>query len=117
MRPMRGLDRFLGWFLVLGSLLHAGGSWAGYRTNPELLVWALSGSVAGLLLASAHLLRINRPHDRPLAWVGLGGSVAWVCVALGFGFAIGNPLDPRALIHAVNAALLGAMSIRTLAAV
>lgn len=96
MRRMRGFDRFL----VLGSLLHAGGSWVGYRANPELLVWALSGSVAGLLLA----------------WVGFAGGVAWVCVALGFGFAIGNPLDPRALIHAVNAALLCAMSIRTIAA-
>ena len=112
---IRALDRFLGGFLVLGSLLHAGGSWAGYRGQPETLVWALSGSLAGLLLASLHLLRVDRPDDRAIGWISFAGSVAWMGVALGFGYAVGNVLDPRGLTHALNAALLAAMSVRTLA--
>jgi hypothetical protein len=111
---MRTLDRTFGWLLVIGALLHAGGTWAGYRQSPELLVWSWSGSVAALLVAAVNLLRVNRPGDRALAWVSLFGSVAWVAVALGFGAAIGHVADPRVVIHAVNAAVLAAMSLRTL---
>jgi hypothetical protein len=108
------IDRVFGWFLVLGGLLHAYGSWDGYRNTPELLLWAWSGSLAALLLAALNLLRIERPADRPLAWVCLAGCVAWIAVALGFGAVIGNVFDARALIHALNAAVLAAMSVRTL---
>jgi hypothetical protein len=110
---METVDRAFGWLLVVGGLLHAGGSWSGYKGAPETLVWALSGSLAALLLAALNLLRVGRPEDRVLAWVCAGGSIAWVAVALCFGAAIGNVLDPRALIHAVNAAGLAGFSIRT----
>ena len=110
---MNTLDRIFGWLLVVGGLLHAWGSWTGYRSSPELLLWAWSGSLAALLLAALNLLRVTRPHDRALAWVSFAGCLAWIAVALGFGKAIGNVLDPRALIHAINAALLAAMSLRT----
>ena len=43
-----------------------------------------------------------------------GGCLAWIAVALDFGIVIGNVFDPRAVIHAVNAAVLAAMSVRTL---
>jgi hypothetical protein len=36
-------------------------------------------------------------------------------VALGFGSVIGSLLDPRALIHALNATVLAGMSLRTVA--
>ena len=111
---MNALDRVFGWSLVVGGLLHAGGSLAGYRNSPETLLWALSGSLAALLLAALNLLRVARSDDRGLAWICLGGSLAWVAVALGFGTVIGNVLDPRALIHAINALVLAAMSVRTL---
>ena len=111
---MNVVDRVLGWLLIVGALLHAGGSWAGYRQTPELLLWSLSGSVAALLLAVINLLRVNRPNDRGLAWTCFFGCIAWVAVAVGFGAAIGNVLDPRAMIHAVNAAALAGMSVRTL---
>ncbi|HUQ77001.1 MAG TPA: hypothetical protein VM183_19940 [Burkholderiales bacterium] len=107
------MDRIFGWMLVVGGLLHAWGSWTGYRNAPELLLWAWSGSLAALLLAALNLLRIGRPTDRELAWVSFAGCLAWIAVALGFGKAIGNVFDPRALIHAINAAALAVMSLRT----
>jgi hypothetical protein len=107
-------DRAFGWLLVLGGLLHAMGSWAAYRDKPDVLLWAWTGSLAALLLAAINLLRAERPYDRPLAWVSFAGCVAWVVVALSFGKVVGNVLDPRALIHAVNAAVLAGMSLRTL---
>lgn len=111
---MTTVDRVFGWLLVLGGVLHAYGSWKGYRTTPELLLWAWSGSLAALLLAALNLLRVGRPGDRALAWVCLAGCLAWIAVAMGFGAVIGNPLDPRAVIHAVNAGVLAAMSVRSL---
>ena len=112
---MRTLDRGLAWLLVLGGMGHAIGSWTGYRKSPETLLWALSGSVAALLLASLNLLRVGRPHDRPLAWVCFGGCLAHIGVALGFGTVIGNVFDPRALISAIDAAALAALSLLTIA--
>jgi len=108
------LDRVLGWLLVVGGLLHALGSWTAYRNAPPELLWALSGSLAALLLAALNLLRAGRPQDRPLAWVSLGGCLAWIVVSVSFGRVIGNVLDPRAVIHALNAAALAVMSWRTL---
>lgn len=108
------LDRLFGWLLALGGLLHAFGSWTAYHAAPEQLLWAWSGSLAAILLAALNLLRVGRPADRPLAWVCLAGCLAWIAVAVGFGEVIGNVFDPRAVIHALNAAVLAAMSVRTL---
>jgi hypothetical protein len=110
---MKTVDRAFGWLLVVGGLLHSVGSVMHLANRPDVLVWALSGSLAALLLASLNLMRVNRPGDRTLAWVCTAGSIAWVLVAVGFGVSIGNVLDPRALIHAVNAAVLAGFSIRT----
>jgi hypothetical protein len=108
------LDRIFGWLLVVGGLLHAVGSWHAFHDDPPQLLWALSGSLAALLVAALNLLRVGRPNDRPLAWVSFAASVAWVAVALGFGAVIGHLADPRAVIHAVNAAVLAGLSLRTL---
>jgi hypothetical protein len=110
---MTTVDRVFGWLLVAGGLLHALGSWDGYWSSPETLLWALAGSLAALLLAAVNLLRVGRPGDRRLAWVSFWGCIAWLAVALGFGKVIGIILDPRALIHAINAAVLAGMSLRT----
>jgi hypothetical protein len=108
------LDRIFGWLLVVGGLLHAGGSWRVFHNDPSQLVWALSGSLAALLVAALNLLRVGRPNDRPLAWVSFCASLAWLAVALGLGAAIGNFADPRVVIHAINAAVLAGLSVRTL---
>jgi hypothetical protein len=80
---------------------------------PETLLWSLSGSLAGLLLASVNILRVGRPRDRGLAWVSFAGCLGWIAVALGFGKVIGNIVDFRALTHAINAAVLAVLSLRT----
>jgi hypothetical protein len=110
---MKILDLTFGWLLVVGSLLHAMGSVASYGNMPLLLVWSLSGTLAGLLLASLNLLRAGRPGDRVLAWVSFTGCLGWIAVALAFGKVSGNLLDVRALTHAINAAVLAVMSLRT----
>jgi hypothetical protein len=110
---MRNVDRVFGWLLVVGGLLHTVGSVTLLANKPDVLVWALSGSLAALLLASLNLMRVNRPNDRTLAWVCTAGSIAWVLIAIGFGASIGNVLDPRAITHAVNAAVLAGFSLRT----
>ena len=111
---MNILDRVFGWLLVIGAGLHAYGSITGYRDDPETLLWSLSGSLAALLLASLNLLRVVRPGDRALALLCLAGNIAWIAIALGFGVVIGNVFDPRALIHAVNALVLAAFSVRSI---
>ena len=109
------VDRIFGWLLIVGSLLHAVGSVTGYRSTPVTLVWALSGSLAGLLLATLNLLRAGRPNDRTLAWASFSGCVGWVAVVLAFGKIIGNIFDPRVVTHVIITIVLAAMSLRTVA--
>jgi hypothetical protein len=104
------LDRALGGLLIIGSLLHGLGSVQAYAGQPTTLVWALSATLAGLLLAAINLVRANRRHDRTLAWICVAGCLAWVAQAFAFGVSIGSPLDPRVLIHAGNAAALAAFA-------
>lgn len=110
---LQKVDRGLGWLLVVGGLLHAGGSLAGYRQEPHTLLWALSGSLAALLVAALNLLRVERQEDRRLAWVCVAGGGAWAVVAVAFGVLVGSVLDPRALMHSINALLLAGLSVRT----
>ncbi len=110
---MKIIDKVFGWLLVVGSLLHAIGSFAAYKYVPETLLWALSTSLAGLLLAGINLLRVGRPGDHTLAWLSFAGSVAWIIMALAFGKLIGNLFDFRVLIHAFNALVLAGFSLRS----
>lgn len=110
---MKIVDRVFGWLLVLGALLHTVGAITSVRNNPDLLVWALAGSLAALLLAALNLMRVNRPADRTLAWLSAAGSLGWVCVAVGVGLSAGNLLDPRVVYHLIVGAALAAFSIRT----
>src|SRR5262245_53976360 len=103
---MKTVDRAFGWLMVVGGTGHAIGSVIGLAHKPDVLVWALSGSLAAWLLAALNLMRVNRPMDRTLAWVCTGGSIASVFIALGFGISIGNALDPRAIVNALRPWLL-----------
>ncbi|HWZ61103.1 MAG TPA: hypothetical protein VNW46_19110 [Gemmatimonadaceae bacterium] len=111
---LQTLDRALGGLLIVGSLLHALGSIKAYASEPTTLVWALSATMAGLLLGTINLVRASRRHDQALAWISIVGCVAWVVQALAFGVSIGSPLDPRVLIHAVNAVALAVLAARSL---
>ena len=109
---MKNVDRAFGWLMVVGGTGHAIGSVMALANKPDVLVWALSGSVAAWLLAALNLMRVNRPMDRTLAWVCAAGSIASVFIALGFGMSIGNAFDPRALVNAFDAAVLAGFSVR-----
>jgi hypothetical protein len=112
---LRTIDRALGGLLIVGSLLHGMGSIRAYASEPTTLVWALSATMAGLLLGTINLVRAGRPGDRALAWICVCGCIAWVGQSIAFGVSIGSPLDPRVLIHAINAsalAVLAAVSLR-----
>jgi len=113
---LRTIDRALGGLLIVGALLHALGSLRAYGSQPTTLVWALSATLAGLLLGTINLVRAGRPHDRALVWISIVGCVAWVVQAIAFGVSIGSPLDPRVLIHAVNAAALAVVAAVSLRA-
>ncbi len=107
---MTYIDRAFGWLLAIGSALHVYGSLKAYAPQSTALVWALGSSLGGFLLAAVNLMRVNRPGDRTLAWVSFAGALCWTAVALAFGMAIDNVLDPRVLYHVVVALALAGFS-------
>jgi len=109
----KGLDRLFGALLLIGSVLHAFGSVAHYPLGSQELVWALSGSLAGGLIAVLNLVRAGRTEDPALTWIAFAASLGWVAVALGFGLAIQSLLDPRVLWHAISALVLAGFCVRT----
>jgi hypothetical protein len=111
---MKTADRCIAVLLLVACLLHTYGSLVYYRNAPITLVWALSGSLAGLLVAATNFLRVGRPGDHPLAGISLVGSLGWFAVAFAVGKVTGHVLDFRPLTHMILAAALVAMSIRTL---
>jgi hypothetical protein len=110
---MKTLDRVFGVLLLVGSVLHSYGSISSYKFGTQELVWALSGSLAGGLTAVVNLVRSGRPEDMTLAWVAFVACIGWFAVAIGYGAAIGNLVDPRVLWHAISALALAAFSLRT----
>jgi hypothetical protein len=61
-----------------------------------------------------NLLRASRQDDRALAWIASAGTAFWGLIAVAFGISIGNVLDPRPLMHAVDSLLLVGFSVSTL---
>jgi hypothetical protein len=107
------LDRIFGVLLLIGAGLHVVGSILHYPSLSPELVWALSASLAGGLIAVLNLIRAGRPRDLTLAWVACIGSLLWVAIAIAFGASIGSVLDPRVLWHAIATIVLAAFSLRT----
>ncbi len=111
---IRSLDRACGWLLAAFALLHAVGSYEGYRSMPQTLLWALAASVCELLLAGINLLRAERRNDRSLAALSAAGSVAWLTIIVSFGVIIGNAADIRVVVQGTITLLTVAFSVRTL---
>jgi hypothetical protein len=110
---MKILDRICGWLLILGAGGHSMGSYNAYKDQPMTLLWALSASIAGVLLAALNLLRVGRPTDRTLAWVCVVGNLVWLVFVYAFGRLIGNLLDFRVVIQAGVTIALLILSLRT----
>jgi hypothetical protein len=110
---LRIADLILGWLLLIGGVLHGFGSVATLDFLSPILVWALSGSLAAMLLAALNLMRVNRPADRTLAWVSFAGCIGWIAIAAAFASTLSNPLDPRVLYHLIVTLGLAVLSLRT----
>lgn len=103
---MKTFEYILCGLLALGGIGHLFGTFTGYEIGSEVFVWSLSATAFTFLIAFLQLLRIQRPNDRPVRFGATVATLAWVGLALGFGNAVGNIADPRALMHAVVSALL-----------
>lgn len=110
---MKPWDRTLAWLLVICSLMHAYGAYSAYKGRAEIMLWALSATLAGLLVAALNLLRIGRPGDRSLAWISFFACVGWLAIVLAFGAIIGNMLDLRVVALTVITVALAIFSTRS----
>jgi len=106
------IDRIFGCLLAIGALLHALGSYQAYREMPQTLLWSLSASALGLLLAGMNVLRTSRPGDGALAALSFAGCMVWLTIVFMFGILIGNVFDHRVLIQASIAIVLAGLSLR-----
>lgn len=104
---MKRLEFVLVGLLALGATGHLMGTLTGYQWGTEVFVWSLTAVCYVFLIVCLQVLRVVRPNDQPVRIVATIATAAWLALALWFGDAIGNILDPRALMHAgVSAALL-----------
>lgn len=110
----KALDGIFALLLLIGALLHGYGTISGYQPGTEIFVWSFSGSLTAALIAVLNLLRRERRGDRVLALICLVASLAWAGLALGFGAAIGNMLDPRVLWHVIAALALALFSLKSM---
>ena len=107
---MKLADRIFACVLILGGVGHSIGSCLYYKTQPMTLLWALNPSALSFLIAAINLLRVQRPGDRPLAWICCAASLVPAVSAFAMGFLIGNLLDFRVLWHAICGVGLAAFS-------
>jgi len=112
-RTARVIDIICTAVLGLGAVGHSVGSFATYRDQPVLLLWALCASVLVALLAALNWLRAKRPHDRALAWITVLGTMSWLVADLSFGALIGKMLDQRVVTFAVVSVILIVFGLRT----
>ena len=115
-RVVRLLDwAFIG-FVLLNAAGHTAGSLATYPAGSEILAYALGMSVLALTCGTLNILRTVRPADKGVAFAALLASLGQAGVALGWGFAIRSPLDPRVLGFVISAGGLAVFSAAVLAA-
>jgi membrane protein DedA with SNARE-associated domain len=108
------IDQACGWILILGACGHTGGTLLWLPKMSAIWIWSLGSALAALLLGAMNLLRASRENDQALAWITTVGTFCWGLVAVAFGVSIGNLLDPRPLMHAVDSLALVGFSVATL---
>ena len=109
-RALRVFDWVCIGFVLLGAAGHTAGSLATYPPGSELRVYALGMSVLALVCGTANNLRARRPSDRGVALIAWLSATGQAGVALCWGFAIGNPFDPRVVGFVIAAGSLALMS-------
>jgi hypothetical protein len=98
--------------LALGALGHIYGTFDGYAVGTEVFVWSLSATAFTFAVVTFNLLA--RSLDRILLTAGMVSAAVWAALALGFGSAIGNIVDPRAIMHAVPSMVLAVLDAKLL---
>jgi uncharacterized BrkB/YihY/UPF0761 family membrane protein len=111
---MRRVELGLCVLLALGGLAHLGGTFAGYEAGTEMFVWSVSATAFVFTIVFLHVLRILRPSDLPVAYAAVVTTIVWIVIALGFGSAVGDVADPRALTHVIISAALLLFAVRHL---
>ena len=106
------LDRAFVALLALGGVGHFFGSLTLLAAGSEVQVWSLGGVLAVALIVAVNALRLLRPGDSAVAWIGGLGALLWVFVALGFGRSLHDMLDFRVLWHGLAAAGVAVFSLR-----
>jgi hypothetical protein len=109
---MKIVDRVFAVILILGGLLHGVGTFQLYAHEPMTILWSLCATMLALLVAAVNLLRVERPGDRPLAWISFAGSLSWAVAAFTAGVLIGHIFDPRPMMHWVTALVLAGFSLK-----
>jgi len=97
--------------LTLGALGHLYGTFD-YAVGTEVFVWSLSATAFTFAVVTFNLLA--RSRDRILLTAGMVSAAVWAALALGFGSAIGNIVDPRAIMHAVPSMVLAVLDAKLL---
>ncbi|MGA3011476.1 MAG: hypothetical protein ABSD72_14550 [Terracidiphilus sp.] len=110
---MKIVDRIFSLILIVGGLLHGAGTFMLYKNAPMTMLWSLCAAVLALLIATINLLRVERPSDRPLAWICFASSLTWAIAAFTAGVLIENIFDWSPLMHWVTALVLTGFSLRT----
>ncbi|WP_263351195.1 hypothetical protein [Acidicapsa acidisoli] len=111
---MKIMDRIFSCLLFLGGVGHTLGSFVGYGSKPELLLWSLSASLFLFLLGALNFVRASRSEDRALGWITLVFNPCQFVAAIAFGRLIQNLYDPRVIGFCVITAVLTAMSVRSI---
>ena len=77
---MRTVDRIFGWLMAAGGLLLCFLCIVEFVAHTHDRPWTPGHCLAVLLLAACNLMRAERPHDRTLARVCMGGNLAWLAL-------------------------------------
>ncbi|WEZ85609.1 hypothetical protein P6U16_26750 (plasmid) [Rhizobium sp. 32-5/1] len=98
--------------LALGALGHLYGTFSGYPLGSEVFVWSLSATAFTLAVVTFNLMACS--GDRFPVVAAMVSAAVWAALALGFGSAVGNIFDPRAVIHAVPSIMLATLDAKSL---
>ncbi len=110
------IDWFFIALLSMGVLGHTLGTFILVEIGSNLFVWSLAGVLAASLVVALNILRKFRTGDHAIASLAMVGSLGWLVIAILFGRAVGNSLDPRSLSHAIAAAGCAYFSLRAVMA-
>jgi len=95
------IGRVFAVLLVLSGLLHGYGSLGTYPPASAELAWSLGSAAFAIFLGVLGFQVLEPGMSRLLVHTVISGLVFWMIIVLLFGVSIGNPADPRVVVHLV----------------